>query len=203
MAEIDDTQLLSLNDFQEVNNFTEDKNIMVWEASDEDPSKISGTNFIASLRQMFVEGVNAFQTVDYFSQSAPTVPDPSGAEKWVSYDGKLYQYDMSTNQWIFSRLVDENTVYIADAAEPIGVKRRYSVIFRNGTYILLSMVDLQNSINDTTPISTTSTFSSKKITELIADEKDPIFNAWLLENAAYLQILLDDAPANPSTKFLN
>ena len=30
MAEIDDTQLLSLNDFQEVSNFTEDKNIMVY-----------------------------------------------------------------------------------------------------------------------------------------------------------------------------
>ena len=51
MAEIDDTQLLSLNDFQEVSSFTEDKNIMVWEAADEDPSKISGANFIASLRQ--------------------------------------------------------------------------------------------------------------------------------------------------------
>ena len=203
MAEIDDTQLLSLNDFQEVSHFTEDKNIMVWEASDEDPSKISGTNFIASMRQLFVEGVNAFQVVDYFSQTAPTIPDPSGGETWVSYDGKLYQYDMSTSQWIFGSLVDENTVYIADAAMPIGIKRRYSVIFRNGTYILLSMVDLANSINDTSTTSTNTTFSSKKITELLADEKDPVFNAWLIDNAVYLQILLDDAPTNPSTKFLN
>ena len=203
MAEIDDTQLLSLNDFQEVSHFTEDKNIMVWKNGDEDPSKISGTNFIGSLRQMFVEGVNAFQQVDYFSQSAPTVADPSGGETWVSYEGKLYQYDMSTSQWIFQMLADENTVYIADAAPPFFVKRRYSVIFRNGTYILLSMVDLANSINDTSPTSTTTTFSSKKITELLADEKDPVFNAWLIDNAAYLQILLDDAPTNPSTKFLN
>lgn len=203
MVEIDDTQLLSLNDFQEVSSFTEDKNIMVWEAANEDPSKISGANFIASMRQLFVEGVNAFLQVDYFSQTAPVVADPSGGETWVSYDGKLYQYDLSTSQWIFGSLVDENTVYIADAAMPIGVKRRYSVIFRNGTYILLSMVDLQNSINDSTPPSPTTTFSSQKVTELIADEKDPIFNAWLIDNAAYLQILLDDAPANPSTKFLN
>ena len=203
MAEIDDTQLLSLNDFQEVSHFTEDKSLMVWENGDEDPSKISGTNFISSLRQMFVEGVNAWMTVDYFSQTAPTVPDPSGGEKWVSYDGKLYQYNMSTSQWVFESFADENTVYIADAAMPIGIKRRYSVIFRNGTYILLSMVDLANSINDTAPTATTTTFSSKKITELIADEKDPIFNAWLIDNAAYLQILLDDAPTNPSTKFLN
>ena len=50
---------------------------------------------------------------------------------------------------------------------------------------------------------TNTTFSSKKVTELLADEKDPIFNAWLIDNAAYLQILLDDAPTNPSTKFLN
>ena len=200
MAEIDDTQLLSLNDFQEVSSFTEDKNIMVWEAADEDPSKISGANFIASMRQLFVEGVNAFLQVDYFSQTAPVVDDPSGGETWVSYDGKLYVYN---SQWIFESLVDENTVYIADAAMPIGVKRRYSVIFRNGTYILLSLVDLQNSINDSAPTSTNTTFSSQKVTELIADEKDPIFNAWLIDNAAYLQILLDDAPTNPSTKFLN
>ena len=109
MAEIDDTQLLSLNDFQQVSHFTEDKSLMVWENGDEDPSKISGTNFIASMRQLFIEGVNAFQVVDYFSQSAPTVADPSGGETWVSYDGKLYQYDASTSQWIFESLADENT----------------------------------------------------------------------------------------------
>ena len=203
MAEIDDTQLLSLNDFQEVSHFTEDKSIMVWGNGDEDPSKISGTNFIGSLRQLFVEGVNAFQVVDYFSKYAPTADERSDEKSWVSYDGKIYQYDMATSQWIFQVLADENTVYIADAAEPIGVKRRYSVIFRNGTYVLLSAVDLSNTINDTTPTSTISTFSSKKITELIADEKDPVFNAWLIDNAQYLQILLDDAPTNPSTKFLN
>ena len=82
MAEIDDTQLLSLNDFQEVSSFTKDKNIMVWKNGDEDPSKISGTNFIASMRQLFVEGVNAFQLVDYFSKTAPVVADPSGYRDW-------------------------------------------------------------------------------------------------------------------------
>lgn len=203
MAEIDNTQLLSLNDFQEVSHFTEDKNIMVWEVGDEDPSKISGTNFIGSMRQLFVEGVNAFLQVDYFSQTAPVVPGLRGEETWLSYDGKIYEYDYHTSQWIYLGLADENTVYIADAAPPLGKKRRYSVIFRNGTYILLSAVDLSNSINDSSPTSTTTTFSSKKVTELIADEKDPIFNAWLIDNAAYLQILLDDAPVNPSTKFLN
>lgn len=203
MAEIDDTQLLSLNDFQEVSHFTEDKSIMVWENGDEDPSKISGTNFIASMRQLFVEGVNAFQVVDYFHPIAPVVSDPIGGETWVSYDGKLYQYDISTRKWVFDSFANENTVYIANAAEPIGVNRRFSVIFRNGTYVLLSMINLKNAINDTATTSTISTFSSKKITELLADEKDPIFNAWLIDNAAYLQILLDDAPTNPSTKFLN
>ena len=88
------------------------------------------------------EGINAFLQVDYFSQTAPTVYDPSGGETWISYDGKIYVYDMSTSQWVFDSFADENTVYIADAAQPIGIKRRYSVIFRNGTYILLSMVDL-------------------------------------------------------------
>ena len=81
----------------------------------------------------------------------------------------------------------------------------YNMYIYTDKYVLVTSGSDKSYIDDENK-SLDTTYSSDKVEELIsalAQESDPVFNQWLLDNSAYLNALLVEQPPLPTTKYLN
>lgn len=142
--EIQDSSLLSLNEFATASQVAGGEYFMKWAGSDEDPKKITFTDLLASIQMYFSAGFNQHLEISWFSEDGSY---PAGATPSVNSlllnttTGKVLKY--TAGNWVVNANFDTQTVYICDKSKVKGSSdlNAYSLAMLSaGTYFYISKV---------------------------------------------------------------